>query len=118
MLLGALLDTGINKKSFLKELRKLKITDNEHRAYIEIKNIIEKSKLSKFVKQKSIAVFKCLAKAEAKIHGTSLKNIHFHEIGRKENIISIVGSIMCLELLGIKKIYSSSLNLGKGTVKC
>ena len=144
MVLGALLDTGIKKELLLKELKQLKvngytlktkkvksrdlsstfvdtkipISQPNHRSFTDIKNIIEKSSLSTITKEKSMEIFKCLARAESKIHNTSIKKVHFHEVGSLDNIIQVVGSIICLELLGIKKILCSPINLGKGQVKC
>jgi uncharacterized protein (TIGR00299 family) protein len=57
-----------------------------------------------------------LAKAEAKVHRTEINEIHFHEVGAVDAIVDIVGSVTGLELLGIDRIYASSINTGQGYV--
>ena len=89
-----------------------------HRNLKDIENLIESSDLALPVKAKSIAVFRKLAQAEAKIHGTSLEQIHFHEVGAVDAIVDIVGAVTALHLLEIEKIVVSPLPLGKGFVHC
>ena len=59
-----------------------------------------------------------LAKAEAKIHGSDINEIHFHEVGAVDAIVDIVGSVLGLEMLEIDKIYASKLHTGTGFVNC
>ena len=59
-----------------------------------------------------------VAKAEAKVHGTSIDKIHFHEVGAMDSIIDIVGSCILIDLLCIDKIYATKVPLGSGFVKC
>lgn len=84
----------------------------------DINNIIDNSAFSSNVKEKAKAIFLNLAKAEAKIHGEDINEIHFHEVGAVDAIIDIVGSVLGLEMLGIDKIYSSKLHIGTGFVNC
>ena len=84
----------------------------------DIKELIDKSKLSTEVKEKSKEIFLNLAKAEAKIHGKDINKIHFHEVGAVDAIVDIVGSVLGLEMLGIDKIYASKLHTGTGFVNC
>ncbi len=79
--------------------------------------MIEKSRLSAFVKDKSIAIFNKIAEAEAKIHNLDIEKVHFHEIGAIDSIIDIIGAVLCIEYLDIKKIYSSKIPVGSGSVK-
>jgi len=83
-----------------------------------ILNIIDNSTLSEKVKQLSSAIFKTLAKAEAKIHGVTEEEIHFHEVGAIDAIIDIVGFAIGIEYFGIDKVYSSSLPFTKGKIRC
>lgn len=84
----------------------------------DINKIIDNSGFSANVKEKAKAIFLNLAKAEAKIHGEDINEIHFHEVGAVDAIVDIVGSVLGLEMLGIDKIYSSKLHTGTGFVNC
>ena len=97
----------------------LKISSNykaKERKYLEIKNIIEKSKLNRSVKKKLLKIYKIIAKAESKMHKTSIANVHFHEIGKLDNLAKIVTILIALEKLKIKKIFCSKINVGSGFV--
>lgn len=157
MVLGALIDLGLDPKSLESELNKLGLQneyeikiekvsrshiggtyvdvhlhDHEHehdhahdhahdhdhhgRNLEDINKIIETSELSRTIKEKSKTIFLNLAKAEAKVHRTEINEIHFHEVGAVDAIVDIVGSVTGLELLGIDRIYASSINTGQGYV--
>ncbi len=70
------------------------------------------------VKEKAIKIFEKLAAAEAKVHGVSGEEIHFHEVGAADAIMDIVGACVGLELLGVEKVYCSAPAVGGGTVEC
>lgn len=88
------------------------------RSFADIKNLIENSCLSNFVKENSVKVFENLAQAEAKIHNKNISEVHFHEVGAVDSIIDIVGGVICLELLDVEKISVGTIELGGGVVKC
>lgn len=90
----------------------------EHRGYSEIKTLIEQSELSEWVKSKAIEAFTHLGTAEAKVHNATLESVHFHEVGAIDCIIDIVGTMICLEQLGVDSIQFSPLHVGQGKVKC
>jgi len=83
-----------------------------HRHLRDILAIIEESSLSTIVKSRSKAIFTTLADAEAKIHGTSIQKVHFHEVGALDSIVDIVGTAICMERFGIEQVYSSPVKLG------
>jgi len=83
----------------------------------EIEKIIQKSSLSQDIKQKGLEIFKMLFDAEAKVHGETLNNVHLHELGGIDCIVDIFGTIIGLNMLGVEKVYSSSINLGSGSLK-
>jgi len=81
-------------------------------------SIIENSDLAKKIKNDSTKIFRRLAEAEAKVHGTTIEKVHFHEVGAIDSIVDIVGSVIGIHHLSISKIVSSSINTGSGFVKC
>jgi uncharacterized protein (DUF111 family) len=90
--------------------------DRSSRDYAEIQNLIQNSNLSDRVKRKSLAIFKTLAEAEAAVHGCPTEKVHFHEIGGIDALVDIIGTVLCLEYLGIQAVRSSKIPLGSGFV--
>lgn len=88
------------------------------RNFSEIKQLITRSRLSAWVKKKSIAVFERIAIAEGKIHGLPPAEVHFHEVGAVDSIVDIVGAAIALELLGKPRVLASSVVEGAGWVRC
>ena len=91
---------------------------HEHRNLQAIKKIIGDSSLNQKIKEKSIAIFGEIARAEAKIHAKSINEIHFHEVGAIDSIVDIVGAAICIDYLKPEKILSSTVELGGGFVHC
>ena len=89
----------------------------DHRHLSDIVQIIERSSLDGGVKSQSIAIFRRLAEAEAKIHGISIDNVHFHEVGAVDAIIDIVGACIGFKMLGIEQFACSSINVGSGYIE-
>lgn len=88
------------------------------RNFSEIKRLISRSKLSAWVKQKSIAVFARIAEAEGKIHGLPPNEVHFHEVGAVDSIVDIVGAAIALEILGKPRVLASPVTEGTGWIRC
>ncbi len=88
------------------------------RNFSEIKQLISRSKLSAWVKKKSIAVFARIAEAEGKIHGLPPSEVHFHEVGAVDSIVDIVGAAIALELLGKPRVIASPVTEGTGWIRC
>lgn len=91
---------------------------HDHRNLKDIENIIQSSTLDKKVKETSLAIFNKVAEAEAKIHGKSLYEVHFHEVGATDSIVDIVGAAICFHQLEIEAVWCSRIELGGGFVKC
>ncbi|MCD6481727.1 MAG: nickel pincer cofactor biosynthesis protein LarC [Thermoplasmata archaeon] len=141
MFLSSLIDAGFPEEKLREELKKLhldfelvvkkrrdvieattlEVMYNEEeemeRHLSDILTILENSEIDDEVKGKAKELFHRLAEAEAKIHGTSVEKIHFHEVGAVDTIVDIVGSLIALKGLGIEEIYSSPVVLGKEKVK-
>jgi hypothetical protein len=91
---------------------------DENRTFAEIKKLVAKSKLSAWVKKKSVAVFQRLAEAEGKIHGLPPVKVHFHEVGAVDSIVDIVGACIALEMLGKPRVLAAPVIEGTGWVDC
>lgn len=84
----------------------------------DILRIINESTLFPQVKKKSMEMFNLLGKAEAEVHGTTIDQIHFHEVGATDAILDIVGAAFCFDHLQADKVIASSIELGGGFVRC
>ncbi|MGQ3683690.1 MAG: nickel pincer cofactor biosynthesis protein LarC [Candidatus Loosdrechtia sp.] len=91
---------------------------NSHFNLTDIQAMIEKSDLSDAVKTDSGKVFQRLGMVEAKVHDTSIEEIHFHEVGAIDSIVDIVGSVIAIKHFGIEKIYFSPVPTGHGYTQC
>ena len=91
---------------------------HDHRAYRDIRKMIEDSGLPLGTKDRAFSIFKKLAEAEAKVHGTSVEAVLFHEVGAVDSIVDIVGAAIGLEYLAPDRILCSRVELGGGFVKC
>jgi uncharacterized protein (TIGR00299 family) protein len=91
---------------------------HHHRTFADIRAMIEGSRLSPWVKEKSIEAFRRLAEAEGKIHGQPADNVHFHEVGAVDSIVDIVGTMIIMESFQSMRVVSSAVNVGQGTLEC
>lgn len=78
---------------------------------------IRRADLSPAVAERSLEVFRAIAVAEAAVHGVSIDEVHFHEIGAVDSLVDIVGFCWGLERLGIEALFASPLPLGSGTIR-
>ena len=95
--------------------------DGEHehgRSHGEIREMIESSELSPYVKKHALSIFQRIAVAEGKIHGMPAESVAFHEVGALDSIADIVCVCVGLEVLGVEAVYVSSLHEGQGTIEC
>ncbi len=142
MALGALLDAGAPLDKLLDGLKSLPLNgwdlkvervrkgavaatsvtvlageNHPERRLADIERIILSSALAESVKVQSLAVFRLLAEAEAKVHGVSVNEVHFHEVGAIDSIVDIVGVVYALHLLGIQEVHASALPFSRGWVR-
>jgi uncharacterized protein (TIGR00299 family) protein len=142
MIVGSLLDLGLLLEDLSAELSKLRLKnyklsarrlvksqigatkfdvetthEHAHRSYADIAKIINESQLNGRVKDQATQIFYRLAEAEAKVHGSSINQVHFHEVGAVDAIVDIVAACIALEMLGIQRVYASALNVGNGLVE-
>lgn len=64
------------------------------------------------------AITTAIGEAEAHVHGMSIDDVHFHEVGAVDSIIDMLGSAVALELLEVDTVSSVSLPIGSGFVRC
>src|SRR6185295_10336512 len=143
MIVGALLDLGVDFDALKHQLSSLTVTsyglktrrverqgiaatkfdievdlrNQPARTLGDIRSIILESSLSDKTKQRSLAVFERLADAEAKVHGTTRNEIHFHEVGAVDSIVDIVAAMIGFEMLGVDRFYCSPLRVGRGVIE-
>jgi uncharacterized protein (TIGR00299 family) protein len=143
MLLGVLIDVGLPLSELTSELCKLPLTgyelragkaqcgpltgtkvtvaldeaqEAEHRSLSQILDIIAASDLPQPVKEQGARIFSRLAEAEAKVHGITVAEVHFHEVGAVDAIVDVMGAVLGFHLLGVEAIFASVLPLGYGTI--
>ena len=140
---AALLDAGVEEGYLRKELSKLPIAgefsleilnekkmgiagkrfivhaeETEHgRGLREIEQIIGQAGYAAAVESTALRIFRCLGEAEAKVHGTDIDTVHFHEVGAVDSIVDIVSAAICIDALGVDRIVSSPPELGGGFVQ-
>jgi len=139
MILGALLDAGLDRQALLDQLDHLKLPDwtldarpvtknglaatavnvahtgpSAHRTLADITALIEASALLSADKDRALQIFRRLAEAEARVHGSTPAEVHFHEVGAVDAIIDIVGAVCGLNLLSVQAVQASPLPLGRG----
>lgn len=147
MNLGAMVDLGVDGDYLVRELSKLELDGeykieikkgvknglsgtkvdvilpshehgHSHRNLKDIEEIINKSGLSAGVKNRSLAMFRQIAQAEAQVHGEPIDQVHFHEVGAIDSIVDLVGAAIALDYLSVDKIMASPVQVGGGFVKC
>jgi uncharacterized protein (TIGR00299 family) protein len=142
MLLGALVDVGLDRK-WLERLPAtlglegigVRIADVKRcgvqcvkvdfdippqphgRPVSEIHALIDRAGTPPSVAQKAHAVFDAIAGVEGTIHGVSTEKLHLHEVGSIDAILDIVGAVWGLELIGVQALFNTRISLGDGTVK-
>src|SRR5216117_11198 len=143
MIMASLLDAGVSLDALRTELQKLSLegwemvarevrkggfratkvdveidprTHQRHRTLGDILAILEGSGLGAAVREKAARIFARLADAEARAHGTTRDQVHFHDVGAVDAIVDVTGACVGLELLGVQAVHVSALPLGGGVV--
>jgi uncharacterized protein (TIGR00299 family) protein len=142
MILGAMVDLGLDLEQLKCELGGLKIGGysisarrvarssiaatkvdvtlteaiQPERDLEHIRELIADSSLSESVKSRSVAVFERIAEAEGRVHGCSAAEVHFHEVGAVDAIVDIVGAMIGVEMLGPAAFFAGPLRVGSGQV--
>ncbi|WP_041671616.1 nickel pincer cofactor biosynthesis protein LarC [Acetobacterium woodii] len=89
-----------------------------HRGLLEIVEIINQAVITDHAKTLAIRIFSIIAEAEAKAHGVSREQVHFHEVGAVDSIVDIVAVAVCLDNLNIGAVIVPEVYEGRGFVRC
>ncbi len=142
MILGALLDAGLDPDALRRELGGLGLPgwdlridrvvkhglaatqaqvvvseDAPARPYRELAAMLDSSALHLPVKQQAAAILRRLAEVEARLHGESIEQVHLHELGGVDTLVDIAGAVVGMEMLKIQQVFVSALPMGHGTVE-
>ena len=88
-----------------------------HRHLRQVEDVIARADLPAAVRERSLAVFRRLAGAEAEVHGTSVEQVHFHEVGAADALVDVAGALLGLDQLGVVRVHASPPRLGRGSVR-
>jgi hypothetical protein len=88
-----------------------------HRHLRHVEELLARADLPSTVRERSLAVFRRLAEAEAEVHGTSVEQVHFHEVGAADALVDVAGAMLGLERLGVTRVHASPPRLGQGSVR-
>ena len=92
--------------------------EHVHRHLADILGLIDASSVLSVAQRESARrIFTRLAEAEAKVHGTTIDKVHFHEVGAADSIADIVGAAVGFDLLGVERIVASPVPTGSGKIK-
>lgn len=91
--------------------------EHAHRHLHHITKMIEGSTLTERQKKLAGDIFLRLAKAEAKVHGSTIEKVHFHEVGAVDSIADIVGAAIGWDLLGVDRVVASPIPTGTGFIQ-
>jgi uncharacterized protein (TIGR00299 family) protein len=94
------------------------VPHEEHsRHYHELVDIIRSAGLSPQVEKSALDVFAIMAEAESKVHGESMEELHFHEVGQNDALADVIGSCAAIHEMDADLIFCTPVNLGGGRVK-
>lgn len=88
--------------------------EHVHRNLADIHTLIGRGDLTPGARELAMRVFERIARAEAKVHGTTIDRIHFHEVGAIDSIVDIVGISVAWDELQIEHAVSSPVPTGTG----
>lgn len=99
---------------------KVTVQHEPEKAHRHLHHITEKIDASAVLTppQKDLAkrIFTCIGEAEAKVHGTTMRKVHFHEVGAVDSIADIVASAVGISLLQVDRIVCSPVPTGSGFI--
>lgn len=91
---------------------------HHHASMAGISHIIEHLNLPEEVKNDIVAVYRLIAEAESHVHGKTVEEIHFHEVGTADAIVDIAGVCLLMHMIAPQKVIASPIHVGSGNVRC
>lgn len=91
---------------------------HHHASMAGISHIIEHLNLPDEVKKDVVAVYHLIAEAESHVHGKTVEEIHFHEVGTADAIADIAGVCLLMHMIAPQKTVASPIHVGSGNVRC
>lgn len=91
---------------------------HEHRHLADVMALIEAGNLTPRARSLAEKAFRIVAEAEAKAHGTSIEEVHFHEVGAIDSICDIVAAAVLFDDLNITQCVVTGLAEGSGLIEC
>lgn len=91
---------------------------HHHTSMAGISHIIEHLNLPDEVKKDVVAVYHLIAEAESHVHGKTVEEIHFHEVGTADAIADIAGVCLLMHMIAPQKVIASPIHVGSGNVRC
>lgn len=143
MTLGALIDAGVDKDAIIRAVASLQLPDvqlriesvikngfrathvlvdhpeqHAHRHFTDICRILDNADaLTDNQRDLARRLFLAVAESEARVHGSTVDKVHFHEVGAVDSIVDIVGAAVGFDLLGADRIVCNFVPTGRGYVK-
>ena len=91
---------------------------HSHRHLADIQKIINRSEgLTDDQRDLALRIFAAVAEAEASVHGSTIDQVHFHEVGAIDSIVDITAAAIGFTLLGVDEIVCSPIPTGRGQVR-
>lgn len=91
---------------------------HHHTTLADISHILSHLNVSDRVRQDAQAVYAAIADAESRVHGTTIDQIHFHEVGTLDALADVVGVCVLMEMLQAEQVIASPVHVGSGQVRC
>jgi hypothetical protein len=92
--------------------------DHAHHSYSSISEQISHLPLPEQAAANAASVYRLIGEAEAHVHGTTIEQIHFHEVGSLDAVVDVVGCCLLFDMIGADAVYASPVHVGNGTVRC
>lgn len=92
--------------------------EHVHRKLSDVIDVISGLKISDRVKEDAAAIYRIIAEAEAGVHGESVDNVHFHEVGSLFAVAYVIAACMAVDKLSPNRITASPIRTGFGQICC